>query len=134
MTPSARGRVGETVLRLNAKVSAALPPLAWLLEIDGAPDRHRLICGTSVCRSETAFFEGAWPGSVAAMDFAEKADAFGSGGVLGAGYEVWRSGAWSVSPVIDYSWGDFDGVPSPPGVTQDLRYRAWTLRAAVTWR
>jgi hypothetical protein len=69
-------------LRLNAKVSAALPPLAWLLEIDGAPDRHRLICGTSVCRSETAFFEGAWPGSVAAMDFAEKADAFGSGGVL----------------------------------------------------
>jgi len=71
-------------VKLHARVSAALPPLAWLLEIDGAPDRHRLICGSSVCRSENAFFEGAWPGSVAAMDFAEKADAFGSGGVLSA--------------------------------------------------
>jgi hypothetical protein len=69
-------------VKLNAKVSAALPPLAWLLEIDGTPDRHRLLCGTSVILSESAFFEGAWPGAVSAMDFAEKADAFGSGGVL----------------------------------------------------
>ena len=60
--------------------------------------------------------------------------ASGIGGVLGAGYEVWRSGAWSVSPVIDYSWGELDGVTSPPGVSQDLRYRAWALRLAVTWR
>jgi hypothetical protein len=71
-------------LKLNAKVSAALPPLAWLLEIDGTPEQHRLLCGSSVIRSETAFFEGAWPGALAAMDFAEKPDAFGSGGVLGA--------------------------------------------------
>lgn len=69
-------------MKLNAKVSAALPPLAWLLEVEGAPDRHRLFCGTSVCLSDNAFFEGAWPGSLAAMDFAAKPDAFGSGGVL----------------------------------------------------
>lgn len=71
-------------LELNARVSAALPPLAWLLEIDGTPERHRLLCGSSVCLSDNAFFEGAWPGGCAAMDFAEKADVFGSGGVLGA--------------------------------------------------
>jgi hypothetical protein len=76
-------------LKLNAKVSAALPPLAWLLEIDGAPERHRLLCGASVILSETAFFEGAWPGALAAMDFAEKADTFGSGGVLdGDGWTI----------------------------------------------
>jgi hypothetical protein len=69
-------------VKLNAQVSEALPPLAWLLEIDGRPERHRLLCGRSVCRGDRAFFEGAWPGSLAAMDFAGKADAFGSGGVL----------------------------------------------------
>ncbi|WP_395018330.1 hypothetical protein [Dongia sp.] len=78
-------------MKLNAQVSEALPPLAWLLEIDGRPERHRLICGGSVCRSDHAFFEGAWPGSLAAMDFAEKADAFGSGGVLGAA-------GWTIVP------------------------------------
>jgi hypothetical protein len=67
---------------LNVTVSAALPPLAWLLEIDGRPERHRLLCGTGVVLSETGFFEGAWPGSLSAMDFAEKPEAFGSGGVL----------------------------------------------------
>jgi hypothetical protein len=33
-----------------------------------------------------------------------------------------------------YSWGEIDGVTSPPGITQDLSYRAWTLRLAATWR
>ena len=93
-------------MRLNATVSAALPPLAWLLEIEGVPEQHRLICGSGVCRSDHAFFEGAWPGSFAAMDFAEKADVFGSGGALtGDGWTLvtpshtleslftWREGA-----------------------------------------
>jgi hypothetical protein len=78
-------------LKLNARVSAALPPLAWLLEIDGTPECHRLLCGTSVVLSESAFFEGAWPGAVSAMDFAEKADTFGSGGVL-------RGECWTIVP------------------------------------
>ncbi|GAB2178235.1 hypothetical protein [Dongia sp. agr-C8] len=78
-------------MKLNAQVREALPPLAWLLEIDGRPERHRLICGGSVCRSDHAFFEGAWPGSLDAMDFAEKADAFGSGGVLG-------TDGWTIVP------------------------------------
>jgi hypothetical protein len=76
-------------LKLNAEVSAALPPLAWLLEIDGVPHRHRLICGSGVLLGENAFFEGAWPGAVSAMDFAQKADAFGSGGMLhGQGWTI----------------------------------------------
>jgi hypothetical protein len=83
--------MGEIVVKLNAKVSGALPPLAWLLEIDGTPERHRLLCGSSVILSETAFFEGAWPGALCAMDFAEKADAFGSGGVL-------NRDAWTIVP------------------------------------
>jgi len=69
-------------VKLNARVNAALPPLAWLLEIDGAPERHRLLCGTGVILSENAFFEGAWPGPLSAMDFADRPEAFGSGGAL----------------------------------------------------
>jgi hypothetical protein len=69
-------------VKLNATVSAALPPLAWLLELENAPERHRLLCGTGVVLAETAFFEGAWPGTLAAMDFAEQPETFGSGGVL----------------------------------------------------
>lgn len=68
-------------VKLDVTVREALPPLAWLLELDGTPERHRLFCGSSVILSEGAFFEGAWPGAVAAMDFAEKPEAFGSGGV-----------------------------------------------------
>ncbi|MDQ7249554.1 hypothetical protein [Dongia sedimenti] len=68
-------------MKLNVTVRETLPPLAWLLELDGAPERHRLFCGSSVILSEGAFFEGAWPGALAAMDFAEKPEAFGSGGV-----------------------------------------------------
>ena len=65
-------------------VRAALPPLAWLLEIDGDPGRHRLICGSSVTLSNEAFFEGCWPGDYRAMDFAARPEAFGSGGILQA--------------------------------------------------
>src|SRR4051794_20575759 len=64
--------LGGSIVTLNARVSAALPPLAWLLEIDGSPERHRLLCGTSVILSQHAFFEGAWPGTVSAMDFGAK--------------------------------------------------------------
>src|SRR3954466_9792948 len=56
-----------------------LPPLAWLLDIDGAPQNYRLHCGSSVVIGESGFFEGAWPGALAAMDFAASAEVFGSG-------------------------------------------------------
>lgn len=69
-------------MKLNVTVIAALPPLAWLLEIDGTPERHRLLCGSSVVLSETAFFEGAWPGALSAMDFTATPEAFGSGAKL----------------------------------------------------
>lgn len=60
--------------------------------------------------------------------------ASGSGGVLGAGYEIWRSGSWSIAPAIDYSWGEFDGATSPPGITQDQSYHAVTLRLGFIYR
>lgn len=63
-----------------------------------------------------------------------EAGASGSGGVLGAGYEIWRSGSWSIAPAIDYSWGEFDGATSPPGVTQDQTYRAVTFRLGFAYR
>lgn len=56
-----------------------LPPLAWLLEIDGAPHNFRLHCGSSVVIGESGFFEGAWRGELAAMDFASATEVFGSG-------------------------------------------------------
>ena len=39
--------------KLNVTVRAGLPPLAWLLEIDGAPGQHRLLCGSGVMRVMT---------------------------------------------------------------------------------
>jgi len=71
-------------MQLNPSVIPELPPLAWLLEIDGAPERHRLLCGTSVSLAKQAFFEGVWPGDFNAMDFAGQPETFGSGGILGA--------------------------------------------------
>src|SRR4051812_36246158 len=59
-----------------------LPPLAWLLEIDGAPQNYRLHCGSSVVIGESGFFEGAWPGDLVAMGFARAAEVFGSGATL----------------------------------------------------
>lgn len=60
--------------------------------------------------------------------------ASGTGYVLGAGYELARWGSLSFAPAIDYSEGKFDGAISPPGVTQDQRYRAVTFRLGVTYR
>jgi len=58
----------------------------------------------------------------------------GFGGVLGAGYEIWRSGSCSIAPAIDYSWGEFDGATSPPGITQDQSYHAVTFRLGFIYR
>ena len=58
----------------------------------------------------------------------------GTGAFLGVGHDFQLRGRFSLAPSIDYSWGHFNGVTSPPGVTQDERYRAVTLRIGVTFR
>lgn len=61
--------------------------------------------------------------------------ATGSGGMVGAGWDF-RLGesSFHITPSVDYSWGRFDAVTSPPGVTQDQRYRAVTFRVGLTYR
>jgi hypothetical protein len=66
-------------MRLSRSVRGQLPPLAWLLEIEGMPQNHRLHCGSSVFAGENGFVEGIWPGDLAAMDFAAAPEMFGSG-------------------------------------------------------
>lgn len=78
-------------MTLRNCVRPKLPALAWLLEIDGAPRNYQLHCGTSVVIGESGFFEGAWPGELAAMDFASSAEVFGSGATF-------TDDAWIVVP------------------------------------
>ena len=66
--------------------------------------------------------------------------ASGPGGIVGIGYD-WavkrRDGehtAFYVTPSLDYSAGSFSGATSPPGVTQDQRYRALSARVGLTFR
>ena len=69
-------------MSLHHSVRRRLPPLAWLLQIDGTPQNYQLLCGSSVVVGETGFVEGTWPGDLAAMDFAAAAEMFGSGGAF----------------------------------------------------
>jgi hypothetical protein len=66
-------------MSLRHSVRRRLPPLAWLLQIDGTPQNYQLFCGSSVVVGESGFVEGVWPGDLAAMDFASAAEMFGSG-------------------------------------------------------
>jgi len=61
--------------------------------------------------------------------------ASGPAAIVGAGYDF-RLGQSSFyfTPSVDYSWGRIDGAVAPPGVTQDQRYRALSLRAGITYR
>ncbi len=59
----------------------------------------------------------------------------GHGGVLGVGKDFKVSGpSWYVTPALEYAWGESRGTLSPPGVYQDQKYRALTLRLGVTFR
>jgi hypothetical protein len=59
----------------------------------------------------------------------------GSGGVVGLGYDFrWQGRRMYITPSIDYAWGRIDGATSPPGVTQDQKYRALTLKIGLTFR
>ena len=58
----------------------------------------------------------------------------GTGATLGIGHEYHWSGRLYLTPTVDYSQGRVNGIVSPPGVHQDERYRAITLRLGVTYR
>jgi hypothetical protein len=58
----------------------------------------------------------------------------GSAAMLGFGRDFRMSDSWSITAAADYSAGNLDGLTSPPGVTQDARYRALTFRVGLTYR
>jgi hypothetical protein len=60
--------------------------------------------------------------------------ASGSGAVVGLGYDVRISGSIHYTPAIDLAWGHINGATSPPGVTQDQRYRAVAVKIGLTFR
>jgi hypothetical protein len=65
--------------------------------------------------------------------------ASGTGYFVGLGYDIpygapGAAGALYTTLSADYSRGGFDGATSPPGVVQDQRYRALSVRLGVTLR
>lgn len=60
----------------------------------------------------------------------------GSAGVLGVGYDFRLRGSsfLHVTPIVDYAAGKVRDATTPPGVTQDFRYRALTFRIGITYR
>ena len=61
-------------------------------------------------------------------------NASGTGTVVGAGYDFAMGSNFYVSPLIEYAWGKYDNALSPPGVLQDQRYQAVTLKIGFTFR
>ncbi len=78
-------------MRLVVDRDLTLPPLAWCVKLLSGSADVRLVCGASVEVHDDAFFEGAWDGSFAAMDFPAAAEVFGSGGAV-------RDGALLIVP------------------------------------
>jgi hypothetical protein len=66
--------------------------------------------------------------------------ASGTGGIAGVGYDVPVNGRLAggvrtyFTSSLDYSWGRFSGATSPPGVVQDQRYQAVSIRFGLTLR
>ena len=65
---------------MTVRVDQALPPLAWLAEVE--PGGVRLHCGSKVEVREDGFFEGCWADDFARFNFDETANVFGTGGKL----------------------------------------------------
>lgn len=61
-------------------------------------------------------------------------DGSGVGGAVGVGYDFAMTGPVHFTPLIEYSMGKYDNVTSPPGITQDQRYRAISLKLGLTFR
>jgi hypothetical protein len=72
-----QGQVNHAVQQFCVERCKKLPPLAWLLDIDG--EQAKLVCGHSVVVAADGFFEGAWAGAFEAWDFARCCEVFGSG-------------------------------------------------------
>jgi hypothetical protein len=60
--------------------------------------------------------------------------ASGWGGVLGVGYDVYAKGSIHLAPLVEYSFGSYNGATSPPGITQDQRFQAITFLFGITFR
>jgi hypothetical protein len=60
--------------------SSDLPPLAWVAHVE--QQRVRVACGTSVRRSEDAFFDGTWAGDAGLASVLESTTPFGAGMVV----------------------------------------------------
>lgn len=61
--------------------------------------------------------------------------ASGAAGIVGLGWDFPLGAAGLYfTPSIDYSRGGYDGATSPPGVVQDQRYRAFSVRLGLTFR
>ena len=65
---------------------------------------------------------------------AGEASGSGSAAMLGFGRDFRIAESWSLTAAADYSAGNLNGLTAPPGVTQDARYRALTLRVGFTYR
>lgn len=60
--------------------------------------------------------------------------ASGRGAIAGVGYDVYANGSMRLAPSLEYSFGRFNGATSPPGITQNQRYQAVTVKFGVTFR
>jgi len=89
---------------------------------------------------DSTFFLRGGGGSVVYWNHRPGEDgASGSGYFVGLGYDLPFGASRTDHGVyatlsVDYSWGGFDGATSPPGVVQDQRYRALSVRLGVTLR
>ncbi|HSC96971.1 MAG TPA: outer membrane beta-barrel protein [Burkholderiales bacterium] len=61
-------------------------------------------------------------------------NANGTGTVVGAGYDFAMGSNFYISPLIEYAWGKYDDALSPPGIVQNQRYQAVTLKIGFTYR
>jgi len=66
--------------------------------------------------------------------------ASGSGGIVGLGFDLplappaGGGAGLYLTPSVDYAFGGFKGATSPPGIVQDQRYRAASIRIGITLR
>ena len=87
----------------------------------------------------TLFVRGGGGGVVYWNNRQAESGASGTGGVVGAGYDIPMNGLTGgvrtyITPSLDYSWGRFSGATAPPGVVQDQRYQAVSIRIGLTLR
>lgn len=80
------------------------------------------------------FLKGGLGGAKYWTNHAGEKSGSGPAAMLGLGRDFRVAERWNVTAAADYSWGRLDGLNSPPGVTQDERYRALTFRIGLAYR